>query len=73
MCSLRLERYPIAGEFDHLLRGTRRGAGRQQLQAHERAARPAYLLHHIVETPADHVQELARLALADRRDAIVGG
>ncbi len=70
--SLRLERYPIAGEFNDLLRGARRRARRQQLQAHERAARPAYLLHDVVETPADHVQEFARLAFADRRDAIVG-
>ena len=70
---LRLERDAVARELDHLLRRSRRRAGRQQLQAHDGAARAADLLHHIVEAPADHVDELAGLAFADRGDAVVGG
>ena len=50
-----------------------RRAGGQQLQAHDGAARTADLLHHIIQAPADHIDELAGLAFADGGDAVVGG
>ena len=54
------------------LRRAGRRAGGQDLQAHGRADLAADDLHHVVETPADHVDRLAALAFADREDAVIG-
>ena len=70
---LRIQRDAVAGEVHHLLRRSRRGSRRQQLQPHQRATRTADLLHDIVQAPADHVGQFAALALADGGDAVVGG
>src|SRR6202011_3596380 len=70
---LSLERHAVAREFHHLLRRTGSRARRQQLQAYQRAAGPANLLHDVVQAPTDHVGQFSGLAFADRRDAIVGG
>ncbi len=67
-----LERYAVAREVDDLLRGAGRRAGRQDLQPHDGAARTADLLHDVIEPPTDHIDQFAGLALADRRDAVVG-
>ena len=69
---LGLERDLVAREFDDLLGRSRRRAGGQYLQPHQRAGLAADLLHHVVQPPADHVLEAAALALADAGDAIVG-
>ena len=71
---LRLERDPVARELDHFLRRARRRAA--PAASCRRTTVPpgaADFLHHVVEAPADHVDELAALALADRGDAIVRG
>ncbi len=43
----------------------------QNLQAHGGAARSPDQLHNVVELPADDVDQLAVLTLANRRDAVV--
>ncbi len=47
-----------------------RGLAGLDLQAHERALRPADQRHDVVEAPAHDVHHLARLALAHRDDAV---
>ena len=69
---LRLERDLVARQHDDALLRAGRRAARQDLQPHDRAARAADQLHDVVEAPADHVDELAVLALADGDDAVVG-
>ena len=49
-----------------------RSAGRQDLQTNGRADLAANDLHHVVEPPADHVDEFPALAFADREDAVIG-
>ncbi len=66
-----LQRHLVAHELQRLRRRARRGAGREDLQAHRRAGLAADQLHDVVETPADHVGVWAVVALADRDDAIV--
>ena len=68
---LRLEGHLVARELDDVFLRARRGACRQDRQSHRRSRRTADLLHHIVQAPADHVDHLARLALADRGDPVV--
>ncbi len=70
---LRLERDLRAGKHHDLVRRARRRRSGLDLQPHVRAHRPADELHHVIEPPADDVDQLARLALADGDDAVLGG
>ena len=69
---LRLERDLVARELEYRFLGAWRCPRRQHLQAHEGARRAADQLHHVVQAPADDVDELAVLALRNAGDAVVG-
>src|SRR5690606_2428920 len=60
----------VAGDHHAGRLAVQTGAGRDHVQPHLRALRPADLLDHVVQAPADHVDHRPALALADRGDAI---
>ena len=69
---LGFERDLGARQRHHSFLGVGRGLARLDQQPYERAVRAADEGDDVVEAPANHVHHLARLALADRDDAVGG-
>ena len=58
--------------FLHDFLAARAGAAGKDGQAYHAVGRATDELHHVVQTPADHVHHFAGLALRHSRDAVVG-